>query len=275
MMTISTVMWHMDLEPSTKGCLRVAADLAGQFNAKLIGVAAADLPWSYLTQESATFTLIDALRSDIGKRLANAEQRFQSAMAQFAGQVEWRSAIDSPVNFIAHQARAADLVVVSANRSGKLLDSSIGQLDLGDLAMQAGRPVLIVPPEVGQLDLKCVLVAWKDTREARRAVNDALPLLRKAQDVVVAEVIEGESARSSAHVRLDDVVGWLGRHGIAASARAFDFPEGRDPVDRLWQYGADLIVAGAYGHSRVREWVFGGFTDGFLRRSPQCVFLSH
>ena len=119
------------------------------------------------------------------------------------------------------------------------------------------------------------MIAWKDTREARRAISDALPLLQKTRDIIVAEVIEDESQRESSHARLDDVVRWLGRHGIAASERVFDFPEGENPVDKLWDYGADFVVAGAYGHTRLREWVFGGFTDSFLRRSPRCVFLAH
>ena len=78
-----------------------------------------------------------------------------------------------------------------------------------------------------------------------------------------------------AGARLRAPARWLGRNGVAASARVFDFPEGNDPVDKLWDYGADFMVAGAYGHTRLREWVFGGFTDSILKRSTRCAFLSH
>src|SRR5581483_12012187 len=123
--------------------------------------------------------------------------------------------------------------------------------------------------------LKCALVAWKDTREARRAVNDALPLLRKVKDVVVVEIIEDEAQRDSAHGRLDDVVAWLGHHGVVAAPRVFHFPESEKTRGKLWEYGADFIIAGAYGHARLREMIFGGFTLDLLKHSPQCAFLSH
>jgi nucleotide-binding universal stress UspA family protein len=235
------------------------------------------LPWSFYAQEAPMFAVIDQLRADIGKGLAGAEKRFRSATTRPASQIEWRSALAPPSDYFAHQARVADLIVVSARRDGMVLDpfAGTGQIDPGDLAMRAGRPVLVVPPEAEFLNLKCAVIAWKDTREARRAVSDALPLLQKTRDIIVAEVIEDESQREDAHGRLDDVVHWLGRHGIAAAERVFDFPGGEDPVERLWHYGADYVVAGAYGHSRLREWVFGGFTDSFLRQSTRCVFLAH
>lgn len=274
-MTFSSIMVAIDLDPPTDATLRIASHLATQFDAKLIGVAAADLPWSFYAQEAPALSVMEQLRSGISDGLARAEKHFRSAAAQAAGQIEWRSALALPTDYIARHARAADLLVVSGRRDSLLLDSSIGQLDPGDLVMRAGRPVLVVPPEAEQLNLKCAVIAWKDTREARRAVSDALPLLQKVQDVIIAEIIEDESQRVSAHERLDDVARWLERHGIAASARVFDFPEGKDPVDKLWDYGADVVVAGAYGHARLREWIFGGFTDSFLRRSPRCVFLAH
>jgi nucleotide-binding universal stress UspA family protein len=274
-MTFSSIMVGVDLEPSNSATLRIASHLAAQLNAKLIGIAAADLPWSFYAQEAPTPAVIELLQSDIEKRLKRAEERFRTAVTQPAQQTEWRSALAPPSDYIAHQARAADIIVVSARRDGVWLDPFVGQIDPGDLAMRAGRPVFVVPPDAEHIDLKCAVVAWKDTREARRAVSDALPLLQNVQDVIVAEVIEDESQRAGAHGRLDDVVRWLGRHGIAASARVFDFPEGNDPVDKLWGYGADFVVAGAYGHTRLREWVFGGFTDSILKRSPGCAFLSH
>ena len=111
--------------------------------------------------------------------------------------------------------------------------------------------------------------------EARRAVSDALPLLHKVEEVAVVELIEDEAVRIAAHRRVDDVVSWLGRHGIAAFSRVFHFPEQKDPFEKLWQYGVNFIVAGAFGHSRLRERVFGGFTDDLLRRSPLCTLFSH
>jgi len=267
-MTFSSVMVHLDLEHANDACLRVALECADTFNAKLIGIAAAT--GQYYGDEAQGPQ--QQLRADITKRLAQAEDRFRSMSAP--RKVEWRSATTRPAEYVSREARAADLVVTGARRNGFMSDLA-GNLDPADLVMQVGRPILVVPPLVQSLKLKLAMVCWKDTREARRAVSDALPLLRKTQEVVVVEVIPDESDRDAAHNRLDDVISWLERHGIGAFARVFHCPERQNPMEKLFQYGADFIVAGAYGHARLREWAFGGFTHDLLRRSPLCSLLAH
>ncbi|HEY4738529.1 MAG TPA: universal stress protein [Xanthobacteraceae bacterium] len=266
-MTFSSIMVHLDLEVAKDPCLRVALSLADTFDAKLIGIAAANAEPSYYPGEVFDEGSLEQLYSDITKRLAQAEDRFRSASSPRT--IEWRSAIAPPTEYVSGEARAADLLVVGAQRNG------LGNLDPGDLVMQVGRPVLVVPPQVKSLELKLAMVCWKDTREARRAVSDALPLLQKTQQVAVVEVIPDESGRDAAHGRVDDVIAWLKRHGIEAFARVFQCPERDDPMEKLFQYGADLIVAGAYGHTRLREWVFGGFTHDLVHRSPVCALLVH
>jgi nucleotide-binding universal stress UspA family protein len=170
------------------------------------------------------------------------------------------------------EARAADLIIIGRNSYGTT-PNQFGRLDPGDYGTRTTSVVL--PPAAECLKLKCVMVAWKEAREARRAVNDALPLLRKAKDVVVVEVMENEAGRAAAHSRVDDVVSWLGGHGVVAFGRVFLFPEIEEPLKKLEQYGPDLFVAGAYGHARLREWIFGGFTHNFLKHCSRCTFLSH
>jgi nucleotide-binding universal stress UspA family protein len=271
-MTFSSIMVHLDLEVSNNPCLRVALGLADTFEAKLIGIAAAIAEPSYYPGEVFTEASLEQLRSDITNRLAQTEDRFRAASSPRP--IEWRSAIAPPVEYVTREARAADLLVIGAQRNGLVSDLA-GNLDPGDLVMQIGRPILVVPPQVKSLELKLAMVCWKDTREARRAVSDALPLLHEVQEVVVVEVIHDESDRDAAHRRVDDVISWLERHGIGAFARVFYCPEREDPMEKLFQYGADLIVAGAYGHTRLREWVFGGFTHDLLHRSPLCALLVH
>ena len=272
-MTFSNIMVHLDLEVANDPYLQVALSLADRFEAKLIGIAAAIEEPSYYPGEAAFDEgSLKQLCSDITKRMAQAEDRFRSVSSPRT--VEWRSAIARPAEYVSREARAADLLVIGAQRNGLVSDPA-GSLDPGDLVMQIGRPILVVPPQVKSLELKLAMVCWKDTREARRAVSDALPLLQKMQEVVVVEVIQDESARDAAHSRVDDVISWLERHGIRAFARVFYCPEPEDPMEKLFQYGANLIVAGAYGHTRLREWVFGGFTHDLLRRSPICALFAH
>ena len=143
--------------------------------------------------------------------------------------------------------------------------------------MQAGRPVLVVSDTFNWLDLRSVLVAWKDTAEARRAVSDALPVLRQSTEVTVVEIVEGEADRAAALSRVGDVVAWLSRHGVRASEQV---PEQRgDAATQLEQIasdvGAGVVIAGAYGHSRLSEWILGGVTRRLINPSNRCSLLSH
>jgi nucleotide-binding universal stress UspA family protein len=121
------------------------------------------------------------------------------------------------------------------------------------------------------------LVAWKDTREARHALQNALPYLRTAEYIKLVEVAE-EVLELTARERLDDVEKYLLRHGIAVNTKEVLRPQ-RSISDQLRDEaekdGADLIVAGAYGHTRLGEWVFGGVTRGLLQKSDVCCLFSN
>jgi nucleotide-binding universal stress UspA family protein len=140
----------------------------------------------------------------------------------------------------------------------------------------AGRPILVIPPSVEKLQMKNILIAWTDRREARRAVHDALPLLRLCERAIVAMVDEDDNL-SEAEASVNDVAVWLRRHGIVARPIVLSSPDG--PAQQFEvlakEQDADLIVAGGYGHGRWREMVLGGVTHDFLLRLPLCVFLSH
>jgi len=120
------------------------------------------------------------------------------------------------------------------------------------------------------------IVGWNDTRESRRAIVDALPFLEQAAHVTVAEIADG-SELAEVRLRLEDVVEWLKRHGVAA--RCIAAPSSGDDASRLnaivEEQGADLIVGAAYGHSRLREWVFGGVTKDLLLNADVCSLVSH
>ena len=91
----------------------------------------------------------------------------------------------------------------------------------------------------------------------------------------MVEVIEDDSDRSAARARVDDVAAWLNRHHITALGMVLHAVQEAEKIDKVWQCGPDFVVAGAYGHTRMREWVFGGFTQSLLTRSRHCSFLAH
>lgn len=277
-MTYATVMVSLALDQLNTARLQVAGELAERFEAAIVGIAAARFaPPLYFTDGAEAQRLIDQEEGSVKRRLADLEAQFRAATRARSGRAEWRSAMEFPARYVLAQARCAD-IIVSGGQSPTFSDA-FSMASPRDLVMQTGRPLLIVPDRINWLDLRSVLVAWKDTPEARRAVADALPMLRKAKDVALVEIPEADDDRSASMARVSDVAAWLARHGVTATARV---PEaaGSEPaaveLERLASdAGAGLIVAGAYGHSRFRELMLGGVTQYLVTQTARCVLLSH
>jgi nucleotide-binding universal stress UspA family protein len=276
-MSYAALMVHLDLAGGNEARLAVAAGLAERCGAAMIGIAACDpqpAPYFYAAYGDQ---ILGEDRARVEAQLDELGRDFRKAMEGRVKTVAWRAALAPPVHYVARAARAADLLVVGARPDSGLADP-LWDLDIADLIMQAGRPVLVVPPDGKPLNFDAAVVAWKDTREARRAVSDALPLLRLCRRTVVATLAEDEQGEDpQPRHGAEDVVAWLERHGIAAQAMAMlDFGDTAGQLDAIAaERGADFIVAGAYGHSRLSEWVFGGVTRGLLTRIPRCLLLAH
>jgi nucleotide-binding universal stress UspA family protein len=275
-MTYATLMVGLALDRPNDACLEIAAQLAERCGAAAIGVAAGEFkPPPYFVEGEAQEILVEG-HATLRNRIVEVEAQFRAAMRNRAAAVEWRSAEDFPTRFSVKQARAADIIVVGESGRDALADPFM-HANLSDLLMQAGRPLLVVPDGVDWLDLRSVLVAWKDTPECRRAVTDALPILREAKDVIIAGIVEDETDRASVSSGTEDVVAWLLRHGVVARERVpAECGNAAAQLDRIASdVGAGLVVAGAYGHSRFREWVFGGVTKDLVNPSSRCSLLSH
>ena len=275
-MTYKTVMVGLALGQANDARLEVAAQLAERFGARVIGVAAAEFsPPLYFTEGEAAQRLIDQGRTAIGNQLGELERAFRSTMQNRALEVEWRCAEDFPVRFFVRQGRACDIFVVGETPAGGLADPFV-QVNPSNLVMQVGRPLLVVPEACNWLDVRSVLVAWKDTAEARRAVSDALPLLGKSTEVTIAEIVEDDADRAAARLRVDDVAAWLSRHGIAASQLVpAQCGDAASQLDRIASdIGAGVVIAGAYGHSRLSEWILGGVTRRLINPASRCSLLS-
>jgi nucleotide-binding universal stress UspA family protein len=272
-MSYSTIMVLVEPDHPDEARLQIAADLAARYDSRAIGVAAADIQPMYFAEGLAAEEFLEKDRAAIERKIADAEQIFRKHF-KASQPVEWRGQLALPTDFAAQQARAADLIVAGSHRGRS---DPLRQADPGELVLRAGRPVLIVPQGVARISLKTVLVAWKDTREARRAINDALPLLHKAEEVVVVEIVADQSERAAAKARVEDVAAWLVRRGIAtasiASKQLIGVPDQLEIIAN--DEGADIIVAGAYGHTRFTEWVFGGVTHSLLKSGKRCTLMSH
>ena len=281
-MTYATLMVHLQVGQPNGPVLLAAAGLAERFGAGVIGVAACQ-PMQLIYSDG--YIAADAFeedRKEKDREIAAAEAAFRAAFRDRSNVLEWRSTVTLAPScaWVADQARSADLIVTGMAAADPFDPSR--RVDTGELLMQAGRPVLVVPAGAAAptLDhapfLDHAMIAWKDTRETRRAVLDALPLLQRIARVSVVEAA-AEEDMAGARKHVADVVAWLGRHGIAADGEAVhrsgDDAGQLDSIAR--ERGADLIVAGAYGHSRMREWALGGVTRSLLLHSHRCSLLSH
>lgn len=273
-----TILVHVDGSKESSERTSLAIDLARQFDATLVGLTAG-LPQLPIELYSAEFGLIAAgpqynefdrkhLEAEFGKTAA----AFQKATEGSGLETSWRAIFEPPSIAIIRAATVADLVVLGVGDHSLL--GNLSAPSSGDVVLRVGRPILVVPGTQNRAKTENVLVAWKDTAEAQRAIADALPFMKQAKSVVVAQVHEG----SRRPPQIDDAIGFLLRHGIAAKAQVIQ-SNGAPVEDQVLDFAkrsqVDLIVAGAYGHSRVREWVFGGVTRGLLTRSPVPCLLSH
>lgn len=274
-MSYATVMVSLTVDQSNEAVFEVAAQLAEKFDARVIGIAAPVLsPPPYFMAGDFAEDFVDQGEASIRKRMAEIEEQFRAGMNGRTKDVEWRCSLELPARYIVREARAADIVVAAS--AGDAIVDPFAVAGSSDLVMQVGRPLLVVPPSVRWLDLRSALVAWKDGAEARRAVADALPLLRKAGEVVVAAIAEDENDRSETLRQADDVVSWLSRHGIQASPMVPErIGNAQMQLDRIADdITAGFVVAGAYGHSRFREWVLGGVTQHLVGQDARCSLLS-
>lgn len=272
-MTYKSILTHAPVGHDNSNVFAVGGQLAEMFDARVIGISGVQL-----TKPFSEVPMADTMkyeREAAEKALERIEQDFRLAFRVNSSKVSWRSTCDFwPVaEFLAQEARAADLIVTSPE-AGTFLER-LDETHLGPLVLKAGRPVLIVPREHRQLKFDKVVVAWKDSREARRAVVDALPLLQKAHSVSIIEVCSPGTVKE-AHQRTADVAEWLKlhgvtAHGIAESSYATDLAGLRARLHK----GCDLLVAGAYGHTRLREWTFGGVTMDLLLPATHCTLVSH
>jgi nucleotide-binding universal stress UspA family protein len=273
-MSYASIMVYIDADGAPEQRVRIAAGLADKFDATLIGLSALGIPPTVVTPNGMVISQPTDVDFELMRaKLARNGAWFCSIAAAPNRKLEWRSELDLPREAWVRHARCADLVVIGTTKAPASIYTS---LDAGGIVLRIGRPTLVVPEEIASLAAGRVVIGWKDTREARRAVQDALPLLGLATRVTIVEACS-EDEDKSALARLNDVARYLRRHGIdcdpkvvhqqgSGAAQLIEIARGER---------ADLLVTGAYGHSRFGEWIFGGVTRELLTHSPICCLMSH
>lgn len=277
-MTWSSLIVYVDDEADNIQRIEQAAALAKAHGAHLIGVSAC-APETPVADAYGAGILLGEVLMEQHERAENAlkgaEARFREIATRAGVSCEWRADVGDPTSLLIKHARAADVLIVgrdAANASGWRAPHP------ADLAMRAGRSILIVPPNPARSVVGApVLLAWTDSRESRLAAVTAVPMLREAETVRVLELCDPEDM-DGARLRTADVVAWLTRHGVRAEAEARahdDRSAGRRLLDCAAEMRAGAIVSGAWGHARMRQWIFGGVTQTLITESPVALLLAH
>ncbi len=275
-MAFASLMACLHLDRSNAAVLGVVRDLADRFDAEVVGLAAKQATMRPSALGVGPSEPHDHELDKFKEWAGTAEQEFRD---HFAGgrAVEWRAQLTfgPAYEFVAKEARSVDLVIAATQPHDHFLFPS-GHADPGDLLMRLGRPLLSVPSRASGFAFGRAVVCWKDSREARRAVSDALPLLKAMRQVEVVEVVVAKRL-DEASTSLGQLGSWLGRHGVEANCRAeiCHGTEAEQLAGIADAISADLVVAGAFGHSRLREWAFGGVTSDLVLSADRCVLASH
>jgi nucleotide-binding universal stress UspA family protein len=274
-MSYASILVYVETDGRPEPRVRLAAALADKFRATLIGLTAeADRLPLAAAGDVISDELVEIESEALRTKLADKAEWFRRVAGAEHRKLEWRALEEFPIEALTSQARSADLIVIGQRKGPGDAYSSV---DPGAAILRAGRPALVVPEKVGSLQAEHVVIGWKETREARRATEDALPFLREATRVTIVEICEpGEEATAREHI--DDVAKHLARHRISVGPKIILQQESSGAAQLIQLANdekADLLVTGAYGHSRMGEWIFGGMTHDLLATSPICCLMSH
>jgi nucleotide-binding universal stress UspA family protein len=269
---------HVDSSAASAERLEVATRLARSFDAHLIGLYVAALaPIHQYAEADFGPDLVEAHDRYMREAADEAERTFRSRIEAASLKSEWRRMEGNLPELVLLNARYVDLVILG-QRDPERLDPGTSPELPEYVILDVGRPVLVVPrmgvfPTVGER----IIVAWTPSRGAVRAVNDALPLLQMAKQVKVVAVNPEIGVGGHGEVPGADIALHLARHGVnaeAATVQTADKRFGITLMNEAEKFGADLIVCGAFGHSRLRELVLGGVTRRLLNEATIPVLFS-
>jgi len=280
-MDITNILVHVDGTERAAERIKLAAHIAGENDAHVTGTFVIPDPYvaAYMASGYVPVEIFEAQREEAQKESGTARDTFNEIVEKAGVKAEYRTEEGAVADVMARHARYSDLTIVGKGDPDEPAKFPYPDL-AADLVMTAGRPVMVVP-NAGHFDSvgKRVLVCWNASREATRALNDALPFLQKAEKVTVLAVNPAKPVGGDhGDIPSADIALHLARHGVKAEASqtAAEKIEISDVIlARASDLGADLIVTGAYGHSRTREWVFGGVTEHLMRDMTVPCMMSH
>lgn len=287
-MALKDLLVYVDQSEHAAKRLRLAADLARRHGSRLTAIYVREMnPAQMDAQRIAELGLgsaeaIERTNQCIRKSIDEMSERLRSELEdlqrEYGLEVEWRCLDGMASILVPQHARFADLCVLS--QDGSAVNSATGYTFSEQLLFVTGRPVVFVPTR-GSFDTlgRNILIAWNSSRASTRAVNDALPLIECAERVTVLAVNPAEFAARYGALPPQQMVEHLRRHGAAAEGIWLDEVPAASIADTVLaeahKVGADLIVAGAFGHPKLWEKFMGGVTRDLLARMTLPVLMSY
>jgi nucleotide-binding universal stress UspA family protein len=260
----------------------LAAALAERFAAHLVGLYPLPTPQAPRHLGYYDPALLDPFFAEMRERARSAAVKVRETFDHAAGlrglSTEWREITEGPEADPALHARYADLAILGQLDPDRV-ETELVRPRPEQVALASGRPVLIVP-YAGHFDNagRRIVIAWNSTREAARAVGDAMPFLASAELVTVLTIDPREGPGGHGELPGADIAVHLARHGVKTQIErtvSAGLPVGEVLLSRIADLGADLLVMGAYGHTRLRELLLGGATRSVLRSMTVPVLMSH
>jgi len=277
-MAIKDILVHVDNSRACSARLNAATRFAQRCEAHLTGLYVvpryqipvyAEIP---IGQE-----VIEEGMKAMWERADKCQETSEELVQSLGSSLEWRALEGDYLGVLTENARYSDLLILGQPNPDDEEDISIGFIN--KVILDSGRPNLIIPYVGNYQDIgKTILIAWNASRESARAVNDAMPLLEKADNVEVMSVNPQKQTVDEGDLPSADIAQHLARHGVKVEARstiANDIDAGNLLLSHASDIGADLIVMGAYGHSRFRETILGGVTRELLKHMTVPVLMSH
>jgi nucleotide-binding universal stress UspA family protein len=274
-MSIKTVLLHLNNDQQLDARIETALGLAVEHDAHLIGlytIAQVTVPTSFMGYVPPEF--IEQSRKTEEENAAASKSKLESLAAKVDKQVEVIVEEGYAPDIINHHALAADIVVVGQGDPDEE-NNTQSRYIAEEIVVSSPRPVLIIPAAGNYRNFgKHVMVGWNNTRESSRALHEALPFLKLAEKVTLLSVNAAEDEEDETK----HILAHLERHSIKAEYKSGRWPDlsvGDAILDALVDYSADMLVMGAYGHSRLREMILGGATKNILEHMTAPVLFAH
>ena len=261
----------LDADPRSRDRILPSAALAERFDAHLVGLYITRVPEK---RQSPAYPDRNGDHAGLPEA-ESARALFEDIAGRRSLSAEWRSAAGDPAELAALHGRYADLAIL-----GQIDPAATGfRPRPEEVALRAGRPVLVIPYIGAPADIGSrVLVGWDGSREAARAVHDAMPFLAAASSVTVLAVDPEQKRGVHGEIPGADISLHLARHGVRAEVECTSsggIGVGNVLLSRASDLGADLLVMGAYGHSQMRERMLGGATRTVLASMTLPVVMAH